>query len=120
MIRTKFVSLAVLGLALAAGLTACSEDAPTDTVTPVRVEIAIEGDTITPAGHRVEVASGQPVVLVITSDAAGELHVHSDPEQDGDYSIGTTEIELDPIDRPGVVDVESHTLDTVLVQLEAH
>ena len=54
----------------------------------------------------------------MTADVPGEIHVHSDPEQELEYDAGTTTVEIAPIDQPGVVDVESHTLDAVIVQLE--
>lgn len=48
---------------------------------------------------------------------AGELHVHSTPEQKIESDAGTSEHEL-VIDRPGVVEVESHEPDVVLLQLD--
>jgi hypothetical protein len=75
------------------------------------------GDSFTPNGERVELAVGQTLTLTITADAAGELHVHSTPEQDIAYGEGTSEHEI-TIDRPGVVEVESHDPDLVLLQLE--
>ena len=109
-------SVAVLTVALL-GLTACGDDnkAPS---TPVTIEVTFEGDTVTPNGERVKVAAGQPVELDITADAPGEIHVHSDPEQELEYDAGTSTVEIEPIDQPGVVDVESHSLEQVIVQLE--
>ena len=43
--------------------------------------------------------------------------MHSDPEQELEYDEGTTTLTM-TIDKPGLVDVESHTLDKVIVQLE--
>jgi hypothetical protein len=103
------------------GLTACGDDDSSGSIvdaTPVTIDVTFEGDTVTPNGERVEVETGQPVELSITADAPGEIHVHSDPEQTLDYDEGTSTVEIDPIDQPGVVDVESHDLDVVIVQLE--
>ena len=100
------------------GLTACGDDDSDAPTTPVTIEVTLEGDTVTPNGERVEVAVGQPVELDITADAPGEIHVHSDPEQELEYDAGTSTVEIDPIDKPGVVDVESHALKQVIVQLE--
>jgi uncharacterized cupredoxin-like copper-binding protein len=72
---------------------------------------------VTPKGERVEVKSGEPVELVVKADKPGELHVHSTPEKELKYGAGTTTLTL-TIDQPGVVDVESHDLDVVVVQLE--
>jgi hypothetical protein len=122
--------LAPVVLVLATGLTACGGDdadppAPTSSSSPsvssegdsVAVEVTREGDTFTPNGERVEMEVGQTLVLTIDADAAGELHVHSTPEQEVAYEAGTSEHEI-TIDRPGVVEVESHEPDLVLLQLE--
>ena len=64
-----------------------------------------------------EVAKGEPLKLHITADEPGELHVHSTPEQEIEYAAGTTDKTL-TLDQPGVVEVESHDLDKLVVQLE--
>jgi hypothetical protein len=138
-------ALAVIAIAIAASLTACGDgeaDPPagasspdtsspgtsspetsspdTDTDTDgdaVRVEVRREGDAFTPNGERVEVGVGQTLVLELTADESGELHVHSTPEQEIAYDEGTSEHEI-TIDRPGVVEVESHEPDTIVLQLE--
>jgi hypothetical protein len=84
-----------------------------------QIEVTFTGDSVTPNGERVEVAVGEPVELVVTADAPGEIHVHSSPEQQLEYPQGTSTLELDPIQRPGVVEVESHTFEKTIVQLEA-
>ena len=61
---------------------------------------------------------GQPITLEVTADRAGEIHVHSDPEQELEYSAGSTTLTMVPISRPGVVDVESHALRITILQLE--
>jgi len=82
------------------------------------IDVTIKGDTVTPNGDRVSVEKGQDVTLNVTADAAGEIHVHSTPEQELEYDAGTTTLTITGLDQPGVVDVESHTLDKVIVQLE--
>jgi hypothetical protein len=119
--------LAPLALVLSLGLTACGggddADPPAQTQgssnegDTAAVTVTREGDTFTPNGERVELAVDQTLVLTITADEAGELHVHSTPEQEIAYDAGTTEHEI-TIDRPGVVEVESHEPDTVVLQLE--
>jgi hypothetical protein len=92
---------------------------PSETAQDVQqIEVTIVGDTITPNGERVEVPVGEPVEFIIESDSPGEIHVHSSPEQSFEYAKGVSTLKLDPIDRPGVVDVESHTLEKTIVQLE--
>jgi hypothetical protein len=103
-------------------LTACGSDddkAPAATSSgPKRIDIKFEGDSVTPSGDRVEVAIGQQVEFVVTSDAAGEIHVHSDPEQELEYQKGTTILKLGSFDKAGIIEVESHHLEKTIVQLE--
>ncbi|MGZ4429833.1 MAG: hypothetical protein ACXVXC_16985 [Nocardioidaceae bacterium] len=81
------------------------------------VDITIKGDTVTPNGDRVDAEVGKPVTLKIHADQAGEIHVHSTPEQHIDFPSGHSTRTL-TIDKPGVVDVEDHALDKVIVQLQ--
>jgi hypothetical protein len=128
--------LAPLVLVLAAALSACGGDgdadppatdqssssAPADsgstsTGDGAAITVTREGDSFTPNGERVELGVDQTLELTIEADEAGELHVHSTPEQEIAYDAGTSEHEI-VIDRPGVVEVESHDPDVVLLQLE--
>lgn len=97
-------------------LAACGDDEPT-APTMESIEITFDGDTVTLDGERVEVDRGQEIELVVKSDTPGELHVHSTPEQALEYGVGTTNLTL-TIDEPGVVDIEAHDLEVVVVQLE--
>jgi len=81
------------------------------------VDIRFTGDTVKPQGSAMKVEAGQPLTLRITADKPGELHVHSTPEQEIEYAAGTSEKTL-TIEQPGLVDVESHDLDTLIVKLE--
>ena len=100
-------------------LAGCGDDPSQagDQGAPQQVEITFEGDHVTPTAKRVEVQAGQPLELVVKADRPGELHVHSNPEQELEYGKGTTTLQL-TIDQPGVVDVESHDLEVVVLQLE--
>lgn len=95
-------------------------DSPAESSTSadsVAVSVTREGGSFTPNGERVELAVDQTLVLTIDADEAGDLHVHSTPEQEIAYDAGTSEHEI-VIDRPGVVEVESHDPDVILLQLE--
>ena len=81
----------------------------------VSVDITIDGDTVAPNGERIKVAKSEPVTLNISSDRAGELHVHSSPEQEIAFEQGTSTKKV-TIDAPGIVDVEDHHSGTVLLQ----
>jgi len=118
--KLRHLTAVVALLAAALTLTACGDagDAPASSQHTKRIDITFEGDSVTPNGERVEVTRGQPVEFVVKADASGEIHVHSSPEQELEYEKGTTILKLDPIDRAGIVEVESHTLEKTIVQLE--
>src|SRR4051812_14591734 len=111
------VALATLALTAACGSDSepSSGSGPTE---PKAIEVTINGDSVTPNGDRVDVAVGQEVVLHVTADKAGEIHVHSTPEQEFEYPAGKSEQTIKDLDQPGSVEVESHTLDKIIVQLE--
>ena len=103
-LRAAATVLSVLAL-----VSACGDDGGgSSSSEPEVIQVTVEGGEVTPAGERIEVGVDQPVDIVITSDEAGELHVHSSPETTAEFAAG----ENDPIelqfDRPGVVEVELH------------
>jgi len=101
-------------------LTGCSNAVDdSEGTTNDAIEIQIEGDNISPTGERVEVKTGAAITLQIDSDRAGELHVHSTPEQEFSFDKGNSTIEL-TIDTPGIVEVEEHDTGVVVLQLEVN
>ena len=108
------LAAALCAVTLVAG---CGDDEPAATPSSELIEITISDGTVSPSGERVEVGAGEEVELLVKADEPGELHVHSTPEQELEYGAGTTNLTL-TIDEPGVVDVEAHGLDGVIVQLE--
>lgn len=116
--RLRAVGAVLISGTLLATVTACGEDdQKTSTDEAVVIDITIDGGEVDPSGDRVDVGAGQPVDLVVTADEAGTLHIHSDPEQELAFDAGTKTFPIQ-IDRPGVVAIESHELDQVIVQLE--
>lgn len=81
------------------------------------VTLKLEGGVWDPNGIRIDAKIGEPVVIAIDADTAGELHVHSTPEQEIAFSEGASVHEV-TIESPGVVEVESHDPTAVVVQLE--
>jgi plastocyanin len=130
---TRF-PLALTGLALAAGLTACAGTAAPDTAagsssagtapsssasTPAgqRIEVQVSGGRVSGDTGRVPVAAGEHVTLVLTSDAADEVHVHG-YDLEAELSPGQpTEIAFDAT-IPGVFEVELHEAGTQLLSLQ--
>jgi hypothetical protein len=115
------VVAAVLGLMLLAGCGSGGDKSDTggspDSSGSTTIDITIKGDTVKPSGSKVKVKAGKPVNLHIVADKAGELHVHSSPEQHIEFKAGTTDKTL-TIDQPGIIDVEDHALDKLIVQLQ--
>jgi hypothetical protein len=107
------------GSATAAPSDTSEASSPTASAEPAGavVDITINGADVSPKGDRVEVDLGKPVTLKITSDRAGELHVHSTPEQEVSFEAGTTTRNL-TFEQPGVVEVEDHESGAVIVQLQ--
>lgn len=116
--RLRAVGAVLTGVALLTTVTACGGDESSGSDDKVvTIDITIKDGKVTPSGDRVDVKVDQGVDLVVTADEPGELHIHSEPEQQLDYDAGTTTLPIS-INRPGVVAVESHELDQVIVQLE--
>jgi hypothetical protein len=118
MLMRRVLAAAAVVLCTMAMATACGDDSDGGGSKETKtIEITVSGDSITPNGDRIDVGVDQPIDLVVTADAPGEIHVHSEPEHEFEYQAGTETFEMQ-IDKPGVVEVESHTLDKIIVQLE--
>ena len=117
-----FTGVAVVLLS-AVALTACGGGDPQGTdpsKLPTKViDVRINGGDTDPNGEHLDVSVGQRIELDVTADQPGEIHVHSNPEQEFEYEAGSNTLELKPIQAPGQVDVESHTLDKLLFTLVA-
>ena len=118
--RTMSLTSALLVAALS--LTACSGDSGGSSGgsgggKATTIDITIKDGMVTPSGERVQAAVGKPITLKIDADTSGEIHVHSSPEQEIPFDKGTSTKTL-TIKQPGIVDVEDHALDQVIVQLQ--
>ena len=132
--RPSRFPLALTGLALALGLTACAGTAAPDTAagsssaqtsssstasTPAgqRIEVQVSGGQVSGDTGRVPVAADEHVTLVITSDVADEVHVHG-YDLEAELSPGQpTELVFDAT-IPGVFEVELHEAGTQLLSLQ--
>ena len=126
--RPARLGAVLVSLVMALAVTGCGSDdtegptgetvvAKKDSSGTPTLDLTFKGDDVTPQGAKVEVKAGETLKLHITADKPGEIHVHSSPEQEIEYESATTDKTL-TIDKPGVVDVESHTLEKLIVQLE--
>ena len=121
--RTRSLGLVVATAALALSLTACSDDSSGSgdgsSDQPVTVDITESGGKIEPVGQVVKASTGHDISLVVTSDAADEIHVHSDPEHEIEVKAGDQQQKFTfSVDTPGTIVVESHELDVTILKLE--
>jgi hypothetical protein len=141
-VRPPRLPAALVGLGLAAVLTGCagtdeaasagtatstsaSVSAPgatsaapsTPAATGQRLEVTVTGGQVSGDIGRVPVPVGEHVTLVVTSDAADELHVHGyDLGADLAPGIPAT-VDFDAT-IPGVFEVELHDAGTLLLSLQ--
>jgi hypothetical protein len=112
------VLLSALTLTACGGNDSSAKDA--EQLPTKRIDITFNGDDVTPNGTKIDLAVGQRIEFDVTADKPGEIHVHSSPEeQEFEYDKGSSTIEVKPIQAPGQVTVESHTLGKVLFILVA-
>lgn len=81
------------------------------------VDITFADGDVTPSGEKVTLKAGEELVLRISAEEPGELHVHSSPEQAISFPQGDSEHTV-TIDRPGLVEVEAHHPHKLVLQLE--
>ena len=81
------------------------------------IDITFSGGKVDPDGVQVKVKAGEPINFRVQADQPGELHVHSSPEHEIAYRAGTTRKTI-TIEQPGLVDVESHDPERLVVKLE--
>lgn len=98
-----------------AGTTSAAPSTPA--ATGQRIEVTVTGDQVSGDTGRVPVPAGEHVTLVVTSDAADELHVHG-YDLGADLAPGTpATVEFDAT-IPGVFEVELHEAGTLLFTLQ--
>lgn len=83
----------------------------------VVVEMTFQDGSASPLGERVMAEVGQRIVFLVTADEPGELHAHTTEELTLEYPAGESELTM-VVEQPGVVEVESHDLGAILVQLQ--
>ncbi|MFL6089496.1 MAG: hypothetical protein ACJ71Z_05090 [Aeromicrobium sp.] len=108
-------------LALMAVLAGCGGGATKPSVAepagPTTLRVTIADGEVKPRGARVDLLVGQPLTLSVRSDAAEEIHVHSDPEREFEVKPGRRQQFTLTVDRPGKVAVEVHDLDVVVAEV---
>lgn len=96
---------------------ATASAAAEDTASTV-INVGIAGGVVTPTNGQAQAVAGRPIVLMIDSDVADQLHVHSVPEYTFDIQAGSGQKFEFTVDVPGRVDVELHDLDRTVLTIE--
>lgn len=94
---------------------ATPEESPTE-LGPL-LTVTINGEEVLPNAEDIDLSTSEKLLIEIDSDRAGELHVHSTPEQFIEFGVGTTQTKL-AIQTPGSVEVEDHDTGDVVALIE--
>ena len=81
------------------------------------INVTVKGNDITPNGDRVDAKVGEPVTINVTTTATASCTCTPRPSRSWTYSKGKTTLHV-TVDTPGVVDIEDHIADVVVVQLQ--
>ncbi|SCX29265.1 hypothetical protein [Mycolicibacterium fluoranthenivorans] len=83
----------------------------------VVIDVTIAGGNVTPTNQQVHAKVKQPIIVRVNSDAADQLHVHSNPEHTFDIKPENGQAFQFTVDVPGKVDVELHHLDKTVATI---
>ncbi|AKS31315.1 hypothetical protein [Mycolicibacterium goodii] len=82
------------------------------------IDVTIKGGEVTPTNEQVQGKVGDPIVVRVNSDAADELHVHSNPEHNFPIEARNGQQFQFTVDVPGTVDIELHQLNRVIASVQ--
>lgn len=113
--RDWVVLLGILAL-LATGCGASKTDGASQ---PAAVfDITIINGAVMPTNAEWQATVGQRIELRVSSDAADELHIHSNPENSFPVNAEPNQTFGFTVDVPGSVDVELHTLGSTVATIQ--
>lgn len=114
----RLIALLAALLGLSGLLVGCGDDGGSSSSKQVSLSVDVMGTKVSPKNQVVEVPKGSEVRLEVKADKAGELHIHSRPEQTKEYNAGTTRISLGRFVTPGRYPVEIRALDSTVATLD--
>jgi hypothetical protein len=91
--------------------------APTEEPAGPTLAVTVNGTDVGPNAEQITVSAGEPITITFQTDRAGELHVHSKPEQYVEFEAGRSTKEL-TIETPGTVEIEEHDSEAVVAVVE--
>ncbi|MDT5336651.1 MAG: hypothetical protein QOD90_2156 [Mycobacterium sp.] len=83
----------------------------------VIVDVTIKAGQVTPTNEQLQAKVGDPIVVRVDSDAADQLHVHSNPEHTFDVEPKSGQSFQFTVAVPGKVDVELHQLNRTIATI---
>jgi sporulation-control protein spo0M len=81
------------------------------------IDVTIKGGQVTPTNAQVKSGVGEPIIVKVNSDAADQLHVHSNPEHTFNIEPKENQSFQFTVTVPGQVDVELHQLNKVVATI---
>ncbi|MGV0810431.1 hypothetical protein ABQF34_00565 [Mycolicibacterium boenickei] len=82
------------------------------------IDVTIKGGQVTPTNEQRQGKVGQPIVVRVNSDAADELHVHSNPEHSFKIEPRNGQQFQFTVEVPGTVDIELHHLNRTIASVQ--
>ncbi|GAB7067581.1 hypothetical protein H7J06_14795 [Mycobacterium hodleri] len=83
----------------------------------VVVDVTIKDGKVTPTNEQLQAKVGDPIVVRVDSDAADQLHVHSNPEHTFAVEPKSGQSFQFTVTVPGKVDVELHELNRTIASI---
>lgn len=117
--RPAATRVAAVVAVAAAGLGACAADqagSGTPSGGGTTIDITVKDGTVHPNGAQLDAVVDRPITLRIDADTAGEIHVHSTPEQELEFGKGRTQLEI-TLNQAGQVDIEEHESDSLIARV---
>ncbi|MEV0671563.1 hypothetical protein [Mycobacterium sp. NPDC050441] len=82
------------------------------------IDVTIKAGQVTPTNEQRNGKVGEPIVVRVNSDAADELHVHSNPEHSFKIEARNGQQFQFTVDVPGTVDIELHHLNRTIASVQ--
>jgi hypothetical protein len=82
------------------------------------IDVTIQGGNVTPTNEQLQAGLNEQIIIRVNSDAADELHVHSNPEHNFKVEAKPAQSFQFTVDVPGKVDIELHQLKRIIATVQ--
>jgi hypothetical protein len=110
--------VAACAAALTCVLIACGGSHTQSPAAGLDVTVTIADGQVTPTNATLQAKVNQPIVLHVSSDAADELHVHSNPDHKFQIAAAANQTFQFNVEVPGNVEVELHHLHRTIATIQ--